>query len=65
MLRPNCGEEMDWIECENCGGEGFVGHDCGEDSCVCLEPEDNVLCDVCNGEGGWRECPCATEGETK
>ncbi len=46
---------MEWIECENCGGEGFVGHDCGEDCCCCLDPEDNVPCDVCGGKGGYWE----------
>ena len=43
----------DWNECWNCGGEGFSHHDCGEDVCPCLHPEDNVLCDICEGDGGW------------
>lgn len=43
----------DWIECWNCGGERYSHHDCGEDTCWCLYPKDNVLCDVCNGKGGW------------
>jgi hypothetical protein len=38
-------------ECWNCGGTGLVGHDCGEDTCMCLQPEENVTCDVCNGDG--------------
>ena len=47
-----------WIECENCGGEGVTSHDCGEDCCCCEDPEDNVACDCCDGEGGhWREMP--------
>jgi hypothetical protein len=47
-----------WIECECCGGEGYTSHDCGEDSCCCLEPEDNVQCDACGGNGGfYREMP--------
>lgn len=43
----------EWIECWNCGGEGYSHHDCGEDTCFCLMPEDNVICDICNGVGGW------------
>ena len=46
-------EEMgDWVDCWNCGGEGFSHHDCGEDCCCCLHPEDNVVCDICRGKGG-------------
>ena len=44
----------DWTECWNCAGEGFTEHDCGEDTCCCLTPEDNVVCDVCMGMGGWQ-----------
>lgn len=51
-----CCCEMIWHECENCGGEGVSGHDCGEDACCCLYPEDNMPCDICDGEGGWWEC---------
>lgn len=46
----DCG---DYVDCWNCGGEGFSSHDCGEDTCCCLHPEDNVVCDVCEGKGGW------------
>lgn len=42
-----------WRVCWDCQGERFVDHDCGEDCCVCLDPEPNVLCDTCMGEGGW------------
>lgn len=37
--------------CTNCGGSGLAGHDCGEDSCCCLYPEDNMLCFYCEGAG--------------
>lgn len=53
----NCGDQKQWIDCYNCGGEGYSHHDCGEDCCCCLEPEDNVVCDICRGEGGYRLCP--------
>lgn len=42
--------------CDTCGGDGVSGHECGEDTCCCLDPEDNVTCDICNGEGGWLTC---------
>ena len=45
-----------WEDCDNCGSEGFSGHDCGDDTCCCLEPEDNELCDKCCGKGGWTMC---------
>ena len=44
---------MVWRECWECGGSGYSGHDCGEDCCACLEPEENVVCTQCHGEGGW------------
>jgi len=47
------GEELEWTDCWNCGGTGYDGHDCGEDTCCCLNPDDNVICDVCGGKGGW------------
>lgn len=37
--------------CTNCGGSGFVGHDCGEDTCCCLYPEENIFCEICVGTG--------------
>lgn len=52
-----CGNDMAWADCYNCGGEGFSDHDCGEDCCCCLNPEDNVECDICDGNGGWWACP--------
>lgn len=46
-------DEGVWVDCWNCDGSGYMYHDCGEDTCCCAEPENNVTCDVCNGEGGW------------
>jgi hypothetical protein len=46
----------EWERCDHCGGEGVYGHDCGEDCCCCLDPEDNIPCDVCGGKGGWWMC---------
>lgn len=39
------------IDCWDCGGEGVTHHDCGEDTCHCLNPEDNVTCETCGGRG--------------
>ena len=50
------GHYITHVECWNCGGEGFSHHDCGEDCCFCLQPEDNVVCDICEGEGGYLVC---------
>lgn len=47
--------ENDWTECWQCGGMKFSHHDCGEDTCCCLQPEDNVICDICHGNGGWTD----------
>ena len=61
---PRCGCcEMFWQECEHCGGTGFSHHVCGEDTCCCLYPEDNVLCDICEGECGWYVCTCDENGK--
>lgn len=57
-----CGNELQHVDCYNCGGEGFSDHDCGEDCCVCLMPEDNVECDICEGEGGWWACANCNPG---
>ena len=57
---PECGCRMEWAECEVCGGKGVDGHDCGEDCCCCADPEDNIACDCCLGEGGWWVCEACT-----
>ncbi len=41
--------------CDECLGEGGW-HDCGEDTCCCLDPEDRtsldwIVCGVCGGSG--------------
>lgn len=52
----SCGSDVDWEDCERCGGEGVSHHDCGEDTCACLDPEENVTCVPCEGRGGWYRC---------
>lgn len=55
-----CGSSVTHVDCENCE-DGYSHHDCGEDSCCCLHPENNVRCDVCEGHGGWRVCLSSAE----
>lgn len=42
----------EWRDCWRCGGSGYLEHDCGEDTCCCMDPDD-IECDLCHGEGGW------------
>lgn len=51
-----CGSSAEWLRCWKCGGEGLDGHDCGDDCCACLHPEENVVCDMCRGVGGSWHC---------
>ena len=51
-----CGSSCDFQDCDNCGGDGLFGHDCGDDCCCCLHPVDNIACDFCDGNGGWWIC---------
>lgn len=55
-----CGSSVMWEDCDSCD-EGMNGHDCGEDTCCCLEPEDNMACDICEGQGGWYVCLSSAE----
>ena len=43
---------MTKVICEQCD-EGYSYHDCGEDSCACLNPVFNVICETCDGKGYW------------
>lgn len=54
---PVCGAEMDFIECDHCGGEG------GRDNDALMEEDplwyDGVeweSCGECQGKGGWWHC---------
>lgn len=51
-----CGSSITFQDCPNCGGDGVTSHDCGEDCCCCLYPEDNVTCDICRGKGSFPIC---------
>lgn len=55
-----CGSSMDGGSCEYCE-DGFDGHDCGDDCCCCLRPEENVQCQFCDGTGVWHRCLSSPE----
>ena len=49
-----CGSSMLWIDCCECGGDGFF-------EAMDLDVDDEIweserMCDCCNGRGGWYEC---------
>lgn len=56
VMCARCGGDAGWLSCANCGGERYSHHECGEDCCCCVNPEDNVLCDWCDGAGGSWHC---------
>jgi hypothetical protein len=53
LMIPISNKLLDWKDCWDCGGECFTHHECGEDTCCCINPYDNVICTTCNGKGGW------------
>lgn len=55
-----CGSSVEWLDCPNCV-DGYSHHDCGEDCCCCVNPEDNVLCDWCRGTSGSWHCVSTPE----
>lgn len=52
---PHCGQDLEWMDCDQCE-DGMSFHDCGEDCCACLYPENNVVCGQCGGAAGWHWC---------
>lgn len=53
-----CGAMLVLETCWQCGGAGGF-HDCGEDTCCCLYPDEdlNDRCEECHGEGVYVYCP--------
>lgn len=48
-----CDSDHDLAEdegCPTCGGTGELDHDCGEDTCCCLD-KDGPMCPTCGGMG--------------
>jgi hypothetical protein len=66
QICSECDSEAEWVACDQCE-EGYSDHDCGEDTCCCLNPESNVVCDTCEGKGGWWVCSanCHDKGVLK
>lgn len=60
-----CGSSLNFEPCEQCGGSGFDGHDCGEDSCCCADPADNVRCGACYGRCAFPVCVSEHSGWCK
>lgn len=50
-----CGAPMEMESCWRCMGEGGE-HDCGDDTCCCLNPAINIPCEECNGQGEYLQC---------
>ena len=51
-----CGSDGSFEDCEDCYGTGVSGHECGEDTCSCTDPEDNIICATCLGTGVFFNC---------
>ena len=56
---PICLCERDFVDCWECGGEGFV--DLYEEDPIMFDPGEIARCPECKGRGGWHECPCAED----
>jgi len=46
-------EDWENVECPDCE-EGYSYHDCGDDTCCCINPKFNVTCYTCNGESEFQ-----------
>lgn len=55
-----CGSSIFTEDCGECE-DGFDGHDCGDDCCCCLHPEENVVCQYCGGTGTHHTCLSTAE----
>lgn len=49
-----CGDALEWVECEQCGGEGE--YECYEDDPMWYDEDDTKPCAQCGGAGGWYWC---------
>lgn len=59
-----CGAEMDWIECDACGGEGGLDSDAlMEEDPLWYDGVEWEDCSECGGKGGWWLCYQAPHGE--
>ena len=52
-----CGAELDWEDCDQCGGEGEFDWETLQFDDPLWYDEDSVeLCSQCAGKGGWWVC---------
>lgn len=52
-----CGGMLDWIDCYDCGGEGYLDwQTLQEEDPLWYDMDDIVRCIECHGRGGWWEC---------
>lgn len=53
----HCGQELDYEECDYCGGEGFIdGERLQEEDPLWYDADDTERCEQCSGKGGWHFC---------
>lgn len=56
--------EMDWQECEQCGGEGESEYgELYEEDPLYYDMSDTRRCDWCRGKGGHWHCSCDDNGK--
>lgn len=51
---PECGRFAIWVDCDACGGEGYV--EVYDDDPMWYDPGDTEFCHQCGGDGGWYLC---------
>lgn len=67
-LCEHCGQELEYIECDQCGGEGYFDWETLQfDDPLWYDPDDTERCGQCDGKGGWhwctnQACPGKVEG---
>lgn len=49
-----CEQELEWVECEQCGGAG--DYDAYELDPLWYDEDDTEPCTQCGGSGGWHWC---------
>ena len=56
-LCARCGSDVEWFECEHCGGEGETAPgELHEEDPLWYDEDDSEPCHQCGGAGGWRFC---------
>lgn len=48
-----CGSSVEWIDCHDCGGDGWVEYDDGDGIVPDIRDD---RCGICGGKGGWFRC---------